>query len=60
MGFKDSNLLLAVLYGKSYLEPNTKIAATETSQVDGLLEELRYFLDTIEELDLNTRIWTKH
>lgn len=60
MGFKDSNLLLAVPYGKSYLEPNTKIPATETSQVDGLSEELRYFLDTVEELDLNTRIWTKH
>ena len=59
MGFKDSSLLLAVPHGKSFLEPKTNIPATETSQIDGLWEEICYFLDTIEELNLNTRIWTK-
>lgn len=59
MGFKDSCLLLAVPYMKSFLEPKTNLPATETGQIDGMMEELKYFLDTIEELDLNTRIWTK-
>ena len=59
LGFKDSCLTLAVPHGESYLEPNTSRPATDTSQVSGMLFELKFFLDTIEELDLNTRIWSK-
>ncbi len=59
VSFKDSCLMLAVPHHKPFLEPNRKVPATDTSQIQDLLFHLRYFLDTIEELDLNTRIWTK-
>ncbi len=59
LGFKDSCLTLAVPHGESYLEPNTSRPATDIRQINGMLFELKFFLDTIEELDLNTRIWSK-
>jgi hypothetical protein len=59
LGFKESCLFLSVPHSSPYLEPTTSLPATETGQVQNLLFELRYFLDTVEELDLNTRIWTK-
>lgn len=59
IGFKDSSLLLAVPHSQPFLEPKKGLPATDIDQIGGMLHELKYFLDTIEELDLNTRIWTK-
>ena len=59
VAFKDSCLILAVPHHEPFLEPSKKIPATDTKQIQDLLFHLSYFLDTIEELDLNTRIWTK-
>lgn len=59
VSFKDSCLILAVPHRKPFLEPDRKVAATDSSQIQELLLSLSHFLDTIEELDLNTRIWTK-
>ena len=59
IGFKASSLVLAVPHAHPFLEPNKSVPATDPKQVQGMLFELKYFLDTIEELNLNTRIWTK-
>lgn len=59
IAFKDSCLILAVPYSQPFLEPSTKLPATDEGQVLSMLNDIRYFLETIEELDLNTRIWTK-
>lgn len=59
LGFKESCLFLAVPHSAPFLEPKTSVPATDPDQVRGMLVELRFFLDTIEELDLNTRIWSK-
>lgn len=59
VGFKESNIVLAVPHSMAYLEPSTGRPATDETQVGAMLNQLRYFLDTVEELDLNTRIWTK-
>lgn len=59
VGFKESNIVLAVPHTEAFLEPSTGRAATDESQVGSMLRQLRYFLDTVEELNLNTRIWTK-
>lgn len=59
LGFKASSLVLAVPHSRPFLEPDTGTPATDPAQVGELLRELTYFLDTVEELDLNTRIWTK-
>ena len=59
LAFKDSCLSLALPYRNTYLEPDTGKPATDPHQINGMLLELKCFLDTIEELDLNTRIWSK-
>lgn len=59
IGFRESCLVLAVPHAHPFLEPDRGRPAHDASQVHGFLNELRTFLDTIEELDLNTRIWTK-
>lgn len=59
VGFKESNIVLAVPRTGSFLEPSTSCPATDATQVKSMLSQLQYFLDTIEELDLNTRIWSK-
>ena len=57
--FKDSCVWIAVPRTQPYLEPSTKLAATDTSQIHKMLDEMSPFLKIIGELDLNTRIWTK-
>ncbi len=59
IGFKDSSLILAVPHTDSFLDPSTSLPATDTTQIRDMLFHLSHFLKTIEELDLNTRIWTK-
>ncbi|MEM7599911.1 MAG: DUF3137 domain-containing protein [Verrucomicrobiota bacterium] len=59
LGFKQSCLMLAVPHHHPFLEPSTNLPATDEGQVVRMLNDIRYFLETIEELDLNTRIWTK-
>lgn len=59
IAFKESCLILAVPHRKPFLEPSTSIPATNPEQIRQMLNDLRFFLETIEELDLNTRIWTK-
>ncbi len=59
IAFKDSSIWLAIPRKRPFLEPSHHVAATNTDQIRRLLEELLPFLDVIDELDLNTRIWTK-
>ena len=59
IGFKDSSIVLAVPHRTPFLAPSTKVPADETSQIRKMLSEVQYFLELVEELDLNTRIWTK-
>jgi hypothetical protein len=59
ISFKESSVWIAVPHNTSYLEPNTKLEATDRYQIEKMMQEVALFLDLIEELDLNTRIWTK-
>lgn len=59
VAFKDSKLFLAVPHSRPYLEPKTGRPATAPDQIRRFHAELHSFLDVIEELDLNTRIWSK-
>lgn len=59
VGFKNSSVYLAVPHREAFLEPKLGTEATDPEQVEQFLGQLRYFLDTIEELNLNTRIWSK-
>ena len=57
--FKDSCVWIAVPRPKTYLEPSTGRPSTDPTQIRRMLEELKSFLDIIEEMSLNTRIWSK-
>lgn len=59
VAFKQSSVWIAVPHRSSFLEPSTKVSATDSTQIEKMLFELSSFLDIVEELDLNTRIWTK-
>ncbi len=59
IAFKESSVWIAVPHSSHYLEPHTSIAATDRQQIEKMMGEISLFLDVIEELDLNTRIWTK-
>ncbi|MDB4766096.1 DUF3137 domain-containing protein [bacterium] len=57
--FKDSCVWIAVPRSQPYMEPSTKLPATDTAQIHKMLDDMSPFLKIINELDLNTRIWTK-
>lgn len=59
VAFKDSSVAIAVSRSALFLEPSMGTPAADPAQIESLLQELVEFLNTIEELDLNTRIWTK-
>lgn len=59
VAFKDSCVALAIPSRKPFLEPGLGVPATDPGQVRGFLAELDHVLSLVEELDLNTRIWTK-
>jgi hypothetical protein len=59
VAFKESSVVIAVPQSQRFLEPSMSRPATDPEQVRGFLSELDAFLRIVEELDLNTRIWTK-
>jgi hypothetical protein len=59
VAFKESCVALAIPNRGSFLEPKLGVPATDPEQIRGFLVELDHVLGLVEELDLNTRIWTK-
>lgn len=59
VAFKESSIVIALPRSAGFLEPAMSTPTSDTGQIHGFLEELDRFLRIIEELDLNTRIWTK-
>jgi predicted membrane channel-forming protein YqfA (hemolysin III family) len=59
IAFKESCVALAIPNRGSFLEPKLGVPATDPEQIRGFLVELDHVLGLVEELDLNTRIWTK-
>jgi hypothetical protein len=58
MGFHNSYMVLAVPR-YTFLEVNTKVPAKDNASLQELQYELDLFLSLIDQLNLNTRIWTK-
>jgi len=57
--FKNSSVHIAVPYRSQFLEPNINAPATDTGQIQSLIAQVGVFLQIVEELNLNTRIWSK-
>lgn len=59
VGFRDSHVWLAIPNETDWFEGSLKIPAGDRGQAMMLLRQLRSCFQIVEELDLNTRIWTK-
>lgn len=57
--FKDSQVYMTVPSTKDWFEPKLSQSASSPSQVRGLLNQLSACFQIVEDLSLNTRIWTK-
>ncbi|MEN8847699.1 MAG: DUF3137 domain-containing protein [Akkermansiaceae bacterium] len=58
-GFHDSNIWLAIPSSENWFEGDLKQAAGSREQTKELIFQLWSCFSIVEELDLNTRIWTK-
>ena len=59
LSFISSRLFVAVPYGKDLFEPKLFGEITDFDSVEEYYNDLKLVLELIEDLNLNTRIWTK-
>ena len=59
LSFVSSRLFVAVPYGKDLFEPKLFGEITDFESVEEYYNDLKLVLELIEDLNLNTRIWTK-
>lgn len=59
VGFRSSHVWLAIPNASDWFEGDLKLPAGDQRQTQMLLGQLRTCFELVEELDLNTRIWTK-
>ncbi len=59
LSFRESSVCIAVPRHSPYLEPCPSIPANDPRQVKNMAKTIAMLLAIVEELDLNTRIWTK-
>ena len=59
LSFVSSRLFVAVPYGKDLFEPKLFGEITDFESVEEYYNDLNLVLELIEDLNLNTRIWTK-
>lgn len=59
LSFLDSKVYLAIPSSRNFLEPDIRKDLTEPETVYGLYAEVELLLKLIDDLNLNTRIWSK-
>ena len=59
LSFVSSRLFVSVPYGKDLFEPKLFGEITDFESVEEYYNDLKLVLELIEDLNLNTRIWTK-
>ncbi|MDR0533044.1 MAG: DUF3137 domain-containing protein [Verrucomicrobiales bacterium] len=57
--FHDSSITVAIANSTLLFTPNFKCPATNNEQLEAIYNQLDFFLSIINDLDLNTRIWSK-
>lgn len=57
--FIDSNVYVAIPYSKNLFEPRLFRSGVSLEQIKGYYEALALTISIVEDLNLNTRIWTK-
>ncbi len=59
LGFRDSNVQIAISHKQNLFEPNIKKSALDKAQIEQFYRELGTCFEIVEDLNLNTRVWTK-
>ncbi len=59
LAFKDTCIWIALPLQGEFFEPNEKVSVHDERQGDSMVEEIRTYLALVDELNLNTRIWSK-
>lgn len=59
VAFLHSCVYIAIAWRKKFLEPNLKNSLLDESTIHQYLDDIWLCLEIIEELNLNTRIWSK-
>jgi hypothetical protein len=59
ISFSGQNIYVAIPYGKNLFEPKIFKTLLDFEPVKEYFEELSLVLNVVEDLNLNTRIWTK-
>lgn len=59
LSFVDGNLYIAIPNNKGYFEPNLYQPAASFDAVKGIYKDIQFITGIVEDLGLNTRIWTK-
>ena len=58
--FQDDRLVLALPSHRDRFEPSLHRPARSTEQINQFVRDIHELLQVVEELDLNTRIWSKN
>ena len=59
LSFQSSKLIILFNTQKQWFEPCHKTQGADLSQIENFLTDLESFTSVVDDLDLNTRIWTK-
>ena len=59
LAFKPSQLFIAIPSSRDWFEPRLSRPASSPLQVEHLVNQLKACFQIVEDLNLNTRIWTK-
>lgn len=59
ISFLDNNIMVALPYKKDLFEPRLFRSIVDYSQVEEYFNDLQFVLSLVDELNLNTRIWSK-
>lgn len=59
LSFVEGNMYIAIPNSKGYFEPKLFQAAGSFDVVKGIYKDIQFITGIVEDLELNTRIWTK-
>ncbi|CCN84900.1 conserved hypothetical protein [Vibrio nigripulchritudo SFn27] len=59
LSFVGDNIYIAIPNRKDFFEPKLNKSAVAFDMVEEIFRDLDFFIGVVEDLDLNTRIWTK-
>jgi hypothetical protein len=59
MSLLRSNLYLAIPNQENWFECSSKVRAGDRAQIERFASQLIAVLNVVNQLDLNTRLWTK-